>query len=59
VEQFLALYLFIYFLSVSHDGYVAKKQKQKHNKIANYETETNQQKTNSSSLSGGFYPFGG
>jgi hypothetical protein len=40
---------------VSHDGYVDKnkKQKQKHNKTANYEPETNKPKINSS-LSGLF-----
>jgi hypothetical protein len=32
---------------------------QSYNKTANYEPETNRPKTDSSSLSGGFYPFGG
>jgi hypothetical protein len=44
--------------SVSHDGYVDKN-KNKHMKTANYETEYNKQETNSTSLSGGFYPFRG
>jgi hypothetical protein len=57
-KKHTALYVFIQsrLPSVSHDGYVDKN---KHIIPANCETKPNKQKTYSSSLSGGFYPFGG
>jgi hypothetical protein len=61
-------YLFIYLISftVPQPCWLCRqkqkqkqKQKQAYHKTADYETETNKPNTNSSSLSGGFYPFGG